>query len=534
MSEKSRLLVGLAALTTLALAAGPRALHATGEVPLSWHTYAGSQVDDDGSGIAVDPAGNVYFTGWSDATWGSPIQGHSGGRDNFVAKLKSTGQLEWNTFLGPSGSIQENAIAVDGGGNVFAVGTAASALDWGQFVAKLDSSGQLLWRHLGAETYWGVATSVAVDVLGSIYVGGWGGCQTGPSLIGSAWVAKLDSSGADVWHTCLGWIIADDAFAEVRTVAVDASGSVYATGRSTLSWGAPVNPHAGGDDAFVAKLGPDGSLAWTTFMGGPGFDVGSGVALDASGNVYSSGSSDETWGTPVEPHAGPGGFVVKLDSGGSRLWHRFVGMMGWALAVDRGANVYVTGIAPSFGFVAALSPDGALRWNTPVAAGLDEMALGQRHVYVAGSSGVTFGTPVHPRAGGWDAFVAKFASVPLPTDFYTVPPCRLLDTRTAPGGALRAGETRAIAGTVGACAIPSDAVALALNVTVTQPTAAGNLRLYATGDARPQSSTINYAAAQTRANNAVVGLSESGSLSVYCSQSSGSAHLVVDVNGYFK
>jgi hypothetical protein len=206
MPEKPMLLVGLAALATLAFAPGPPALH-------------------------------------------------------------GTGQLEWNTFLGPSGSIQENAIAVDGGGNVFAVGTAASALGWGHSVAKLDSTGQLLWRHLGADTYSGVATSVAVDALGDIYVGGWGGCQAGSLAIGSAWVAKLDSGGADVWHTCLGWI-SDDAFAEVRTVAVDASGNVFATGRSNLSWGAPVNAHAGGDDAFVARLGPDGSLDWNTFMGG--------------------------------------------------------------------------------------------------------------------------------------------------------------------------------------------------------------------------------------------------------------------------
>ena len=61
-----------------------------------------------------------------------------------------------------------------------------------------------------------------------------------------------------------------------------------------------------------------------------------------------------------------------------------------------------------------------------------------------------------------------------------------------------------------------------------------NLRLYASGQPRPLVSTLNDSAGQTRANKAVAGLSASGSLSVYCSQGAGSAHYVVDVNGYFK
>jgi hypothetical protein len=385
---------------------------------LSWHTYAGSSMDEDGSGVAVDPSGNVYLTGWSDATWGSPIVPHSGGRDNFVAKLNSTGELDWNTFLGPSGEIQANAIALDGSGNVFVVGTMLGTTPpvdsdwWGHFVAKLNSNGELQWLRLGATTYWGVAETVAVDAIGNIYVGGWGACWLAPGVfLGSGgWVAKLDSSGADVWHANLACFHGEEG-ALAGTLAVDASGNVYVTGRSNVSWGSPIVPYSEGDDALVAKLNSDGILQWNTFMGAPGFDSGSGIALDRRGNVYVSGSSEATWGTPVNSPAGPGGaLAAKLDSSGVRQWHTFLPWGELGFAVAKGRNIYVTGVGgPHCGFVAALNRRGVLQWSTFLHACLNEMTLGRSHVYVVGQTTTPWGTPVNPHAGGWDVYVAKIA-----------------------------------------------------------------------------------------------------------------------------
>jgi uncharacterized repeat protein (TIGR01451 family) len=121
--------------------------------------------------------------------------------------------------------------------------------------------------------------------------------------------------------------------------------------------------------------------------------------------------------------------------------------------------------------------------------------------------------------------------------FFTLAPCRVIDTRgsgAAIGGPVLQGqETRTFA-VVGYCDIPSTARALSVNVTATQPTAQGDIWLYAAGEAGPTVSTLYYTAGQTRANNAIVSLNPSGELAAFVGQPAGtSVHLIIDVNGYF-
>jgi biotin transporter BioY len=121
--------------------------------------------------------------------------------------------------------------------------------------------------------------------------------------------------------------------------------------------------------------------------------------------------------------------------------------------------------------------------------------------------------------------------------YYTVTPCRLVDTRTAAGPhggpALGALSTRTFV-VAGQCGVPPAAKALSFNITVTQGTAFGDLRVYPAGIAPPLVSVINYAAGQTRANNGVVVLGAAGDLVVQSDQPSGTVHVIIDVNGYFQ
>jgi hypothetical protein len=124
-------------------------------------------------------------------------------------------------------------------------------------------------------------------------------------------------------------------------------------------------------------------------------------------------------------------------------------------------------------------------------------------------------------------------------NFYTLPPCRLVDTRNpaAPlgGPALQPNSVRSFL-LSGVCGVPSDAKALSINVTITLPTAAGDLRLYP-GDlsSPPLVSSINFRAQQTRSNNAILALSSTGTAGLNIkTDSAGTVQLILDVNGYFK
>ena len=120
--------------------------------------------------------------------------------------------------------------------------------------------------------------------------------------------------------------------------------------------------------------------------------------------------------------------------------------------------------------------------------------------------------------------------------FFAVPPCRILDTRNSGQGPAFGFEDRAVKIAPG-CGVPITAKAVALNVTVTQATNQGFLTVHADGTA-PGTSTLDFAANQTRANNVVSGLSAAGdgTLRIFSSigGSSPSVQVIVDVSGYFE
>ena len=123
-------------------------------------------------------------------------------------------------------------------------------------------------------------------------------------------------------------------------------------------------------------------------------------------------------------------------------------------------------------------------------------------------------------------------------DYYTVTPCRLLDTRSQEGGAapVPSNSDRVLdVVAVTPCGVSPFATALAINVTVTQTSGQGYLTVYSADLANPPpTSTLNFTANQTRANNAIVMLSADGKLKLRpVIQPSGSTHLIVDVMGYF-
>jgi hypothetical protein len=149
------------------------------------------------------------------------------------------------------------------------------------------------------------ANAIAVDSTGAAYVAGFTESFDFPAMNpeqgatgggNDAFIAKLSPSGnALIYCTYLGGSGDDRALG----IAIDATGAAYVTG-STESTNFPVHNAlqaslAGGKNAFVAKLTPTGnSLAYSTYLGGNGSDAGNAIAVDSSGNAYITGDTTST------------------------------------------------------------------------------------------------------------------------------------------------------------------------------------------------------------------------------------------------
>ncbi|MGO9274542.1 MAG: SBBP repeat-containing protein [Terriglobia bacterium] len=242
------------------------------------------------------------------------------------------------------------------------------------------------------------------------------------------------------YSTYLGGSNYDSGF----SVAVDVAGNAYVTGitdSTDFPTANPLQSNNGGPDAFVAKLNPAGSvLAYSTYVGGSGLNVGAAIAVDSAGNAYVTGWTDSTdfpTANPFQPHLGGSddGFVTKLNSAGSALvYSTYLGGSAsdgsYGIAVDAAGNAYVTGGTYSTdfptanplyscsgggAFVTKFNPTGsALVYSTCLGGSGDEgndIAVDAAgNAYVTGATGPGFPTlnPLQSSYhGGGDLFVAK-------------------------------------------------------------------------------------------------------------------------------
>lgn len=352
-------------------------LNSSGE--LLWNTFHGSASSNEGFGITVDDAGNVYVVGTSDTSWGTPLNPHSGANDMVILKLNPSGELQWHTFFG-HGSKPDTGlkVVIDSKGDILVA--ASSSGTWGSnpispytstgipsndtsdiVVLKLNSDGALLWHTFHGSTNTDNPSGIAVDASGNVYVAGSSRISWGDPVRAFAGgnndgvVIKLSSSGELQWHSFLGSSSTDNAY----SVAIDSSGNPYVTGRSNGDWPgvAPIKAHSEGlnSDYFLARLGKNGILDWYAFYGSTSSDNGMSVMFDCNGDLFIFGSASASWGTPVSDF--PGGAtshnLLKLDGSGNLLWHTFFGSDGQDISKqgvsDRVGRVTVVGQGPDFG-----------------------------------------------------------------------------------------------------------------------------------------------------------------------------------------
>jgi uncharacterized protein (TIGR03437 family) len=368
-------------------------------------TYIGGRAQGDrGWGIAVDPAGNIYFTGETNSlnfpTVNPAQPAFRGNVDGFIAKLNIEGDtLLYSSYLGGGFLDVSHAIALDQFDNAYVTGRTESAnfpvrnafqdRMRGQrdaFVAKFSPDGAILSStFLGGEAAVSggrdedAGYGIAVDALQNVSVIGYTTSPNFPTTnavqplfggVEDAFVTKFDATGtALVYSTYLGGSRADTG----RGIALDAYGAAHIVGYTVsldFPTANPVQPRPGGSgDAFVAKFNPAGSaLVYSTYLGGSApensglvndLTPGCAIAVDALGNAYVTGKTESANFPVVRAiqdtlRGDNDAYLTRLDPAGSELIYStylgstFTGVNGFeerglSLAVTRLGTVFLTG-----------------------------------------------------------------------------------------------------------------------------------------------------------------------------------------------
>jgi uncharacterized protein (TIGR03437 family) len=193
-------------------------------------------------------------------------------------------------------------------------------------------------------------TAMQLDAAGNIYVAGaFTPANKARLSMTSAFVAKLSPDGSTVlYFTAVGGSSTDTATA----LALGSDGSAYITGNTNSSdfpvtAGAFESTYVGGGQSqgFLVKVNPAGSIAYSTFINGPQSSLTqiTGIAVDGSGDVFLTGIGGP--GAPLTSNQALQGFVLKLDSGLTKMLLSIYGYGGGLIALDSQGNIYLAGSA---------------------------------------------------------------------------------------------------------------------------------------------------------------------------------------------
>jgi hypothetical protein len=221
---------------------------------LIWVRQAGGQSRDYASGLAVDPQGSCYVTGYFNST---------------------------NSVFGPITHTN-----LTGYLNIF--------------VTKYDCFGNVVWSMSAGHEHGALAYGIDIDTAGNCYVLGTF-LQTnlyfGPTNLVSAgsfdiFLAKYSSNGQFLWAKQAGGSFNDIGYG----IVVDGEGNSYVTGQfeSTASFSVTNLTSKGDPDIFFAKYDSSGNLRWAKQANSDAYDGGSGIALDGLAHIYLTGAFSMT------------------------------------------------------------------------------------------------------------------------------------------------------------------------------------------------------------------------------------------------
>lgn len=381
-----------------------------------WAFRMGSTGADRARSLALDASGNIYLTGGFSGTVDfDPGAGTSnlvsvGGEDVFVAKYNSSGAYQWAFNIGSTNPDRAYSLKLDASNNVYITGMFSMTMDADPgagtsnlvsvggidaFVAKYDANGNYQWAFQigGSSTEEGLC--LELDLTNNmLYAGGYissagvdfdpGAGTASLSTSGTSmdiYLAKYDLSGAYQWAFNLG----DTGTDVVYDMKLDTNKDVFLTGcfSATVDFdpgaGTSSMTSAGLEDVFLVKYNSSGAYQWAFKIGGTSSDIGQGLLIDGSDNIYMTGYF-KSGGVDFNPGAGSSTlssssslhdiFLARYDAAGAYQWAIREGdalkdNTGYCMAVS-GTNLWLGSDSPTLGQYQAAT--GTYNWRKYVIA----------------------------------------------------------------------------------------------------------------------------------------------------------------------
>ena len=427
-----RLLQAFLAAGLLALTAG------AGAAALDFSSLHGGNGHDEITALVVLNDDSVLMTGWTDST-DLPTPGgqqttKAAGADGFLVKINAANQRVYGRYINGAGDEYPLALAVDGAGKIYVAGLQVNtAGDSNCMVIRFAANGafESSWIFGGAGE--DRCTAIAVESGGRIHVAGYTNSTDFP-VTSNAWqktagggydgfYAVIETDGTRSYTTYLG--AANDQKAHGIAVA---GGYAYITGGTS----ATPTPQA-----FVLRINTNSTFPevgeWSKGIGGSGFEEGLAIALDASGNVFVTGTTTSndlatTAGVfgPTRPAGDPSCFVARLAASDGSVQKLSYGQP-WVTECNslalRGNDVWIGGLYAFLPYGMRTDPNFAAVGVSAVlqpiaipggseAAGAD--AIGERsngHAVLAGytrfNTFITTSDAFQAGAAGVDGFVTE-------------------------------------------------------------------------------------------------------------------------------
>jgi len=307
---------------------------------------AGGIEFDDGLSICLDNDGNIYVTGIFEltASFGSYDITSYGMHDIFVAKMDSDGSWLWAKSAGGVYDDFSYELATDSDGNIYITGAFNESALFGSttyisngtkdiFVAKLDNTGNWLWVEQVGVTETNSGLAICSDTSDDMYVTGIykGSAVFDIYTLTSAgdydmFIAKIDPAGNWLWASSAGGTSDDFSY----SIDTSPAGNVFITGsfQDTADFGSSSVTSNGGKDIFVAKADLSGNWLWVENFGGNLDDSGSSINVDIVDDLYVTGSfsgSADFSSTTLSSNGVYDIFVAKMDLNGNMIWAESAG-----------------------------------------------------------------------------------------------------------------------------------------------------------------------------------------------------------------